>query len=517
MPTTTTTTTTTQPQQTPLQQLEELNTQLTEVQNNRDAVQENHDGTYLEVSQINTRRANLNALDFAALTDTERQTFATSAREIATSALDIDARHTANVLALKASERQERQVQAQILALTQQQAQTFPSPTVNERETQEERNARIDATAERLRQGGDTAFFSQRDATALLREQPYKLILRAIKRNAAVERSVTAEVFVNEAGEIEIPPNFLVFGNTTKQERAFQLTGASNSSDGNAIATTMTQLILRPQTILNRLPVTIIQQKGLVRVPFVQTFPAPTKGYTAENAAANTADGRIQSLSLSPNRITHTVNFTSELELTQMNINQVITMELERVLGLNMDYALLFSTGNNAEGRRSLLYTANLQTQSLGAAGGALTEDALNKLFGSVIDADGSLETTRWVSTMSTILAIEQLSRSLNTGGSNLISQSNVDGVMQKTLIGSPIYNTSLVPRNLTKSSGNGLTALLVGDWRLFNVASFGGVRLIRDNITGAASGLTKLTASIHVDGGTNFPRAFGVISDIKL
>ena len=81
-------------------------------------------------------------------------------------------------------------------------------------------------------------------------------------------------------------------------------------------------------------------------------------------------------------------------------------------------------------------------------------------------------------------------------------------------LAGYQALTTTLVPSNLTKGSGTGLSALLFGDFSKLMFASWGGIEIASDPYTALKENMTNVVLNSYADIAVLQPTAFAVIKD---
>ena len=275
---------------------------------------------------------------------------------------------------------------------------------------------------------------------------------------------------------------------------------ASITSTGNASGAVTTDLNagmfidrLRPQSSVMAAGATVMS--GLSRNFSVPKLAADTSAqWLAEGAGVTESALDIGSISMSMKRVSASQSFTREALLqAQPNLDDLVRRNISTVLSQAIDLAGLEGTGANGQ-PTGILNTPGVNT--LTAAGNTVTRaEALAAL--AAIEADN-------IDTANAVFIV-------NPNDYARIAQTIVDAGSGKFVIDAP-DNTILGRRVLqtTKATeGN----VYLGVFEHLLVAMFGGVDLVVDPYTNAASAKIGITSHMMADVNVRHPQAFNLVS----
>tara|TARA_Y100000588_G_scaffold296401_1_gene316876 strand:- start:1153 stop:1395 length:243 start_codon:yes stop_codon:yes gene_type:complete len=77
------------------------------------------------------------------------------------------------------------------------------------------------------------------------------------------------------------------------------------------------------------------------------------------------------------------------------------------------------------------------------------------------------------------------------------------------------MITSSLVPNNLTKGTGSGLSAILFGNFQDLLVAEWGSLDVLFDPYTGSSTGAMRVTVFMDVDVAVRHAESFSAIVDM--
>ena len=275
---------------------------------------------------------------------------------------------------------------------------------------------------------------------------------------------------------------------------------ASITSTGNASGAVTTDLNasafidrLRPQSSVMAAGATVMS--GMDRnftVPKLVTDTAAE--WLAEGAAVTESAMDIGSISMSMKRVSASQSFTREALLqAQPNLDDLVRRNLGVVLSQAIDLAGLEGTGANGQ-PTGILNTSGVNT--LTAAGNTITRaEALTAL--AAIEAD-NIDTTDAVFIM-------------HPNDYARIAQTVVDTGSGKFVIDAP--SNSVLGRRVLQTTKATEGKVYLGLYEHLLLAMFGGVDLVVDPYTNAASAKIGITSHMMADVNVRHPQAFNVVS----
>lgn len=275
---------------------------------------------------------------------------------------------------------------------------------------------------------------------------------------------------------------------------------ASITSTGNAAGAVTTDLNagmfidrLRPQSSVMAAGATVMT--GLSRNFTVPKLAADTTAeWLAEGAAVSDSSMDIDSISMSMKRVSASQSFTREALLqAQPNLDDLVRSNIGTVLSQAIDLAGLEGTGTNGQ-PTGILNTSGINT--LTAAGNTITHaEALTAL--AAIEADN-------ISTANAVFI-------MHPNDYARIAQTNVDSGSGKFVIDAP--NNTILGRRVMQTTKATEGNVYLGVYQHLLVAMFGGVDLVVDPYTNAASAKIAITSHMMADVNVRHAQAFNLIS----
>jgi HK97 family phage major capsid protein len=208
---------------------------------------------------------------------------------------------------------------------------------------------------------------------------------------------------------------------------------------------------------------------GLVSNVDLPRLSAAATGYwVAENAAVTASDQTFDKVSLRPKTVGALTEF-SRLMLLQSSpeIEMLVRDDLAEVLARTLDSAAI----NGATGGANpvgILNTSGIGSVALGTTGGALTWAAVLSLIEQVENANAP-DADRGFLGNPKVTAQAMATPKISGAAQGFI----MDGPAE--MAGYVYKSTTLVPSNLTKSTGSNLSALIYGSWSELLIGIWGG------------------------------------------
>lgn len=192
------------------------------------------------------------------------------------------------------------------------------------------------------------------------------------------------------------------------------------------------------------------------------------------------------------------------LKETSMPLQSLVLRDIMAQHALAIDLAGLVGdgSGNSPTG---VLNTSGVNLVSIGANGGALT-------FAKVVEMETALNSANVDSSRAKYITNSKVVGSLKTTQKG----TNLGFVLENGMAnGYDVYNTNMVPSNLSKGIGTNLSAMFFGNWEDLLIGLFGSIDVVVDPYTYSSSGAIKLVAFQEADVNVRHAESFTVIKDI--
>jgi len=230
-------------------------------------------------------------------------------------------------------------------------------------------------------------------------------------------------------------------------------------------------------------------------------FPRKTAGTASaaatENATATETTPTVDSVDLSPNRITAFTDVSNQvslqanddiLALTENDLYQATLQELQR--------QLIHGAGSGGE------MVGLLGISGIGSVGTAtVTYAVIQNIIDAVAAANGMVAGNEgWLTNSFMRKTLKQKEEIANSGFKIWANDNTIDGY--------PVWMTNSVSRTL--GGGTNASALIYGgDWSQFIIAQFGSINLMRNSMTKAKEALTEVIVHSWWDCDARQPAAF--------
>lgn len=314
-------------------------------------------------------------------------------------------------------------------------------------------------------------------------------------------------------------PSF--FFRDPRQQRDMTATGGTNGDQGgNTIQTNVGSMIdyLWPRMTVQNLGADMMT--GLtsnISMPREATVPTATwEGETDEGAESSPTTDTV---SLSPKRVGTFVDVSRQLLIqTQVpGLEARIRRNIEKSIGQAVDTVALNGSGS-APIPRGILNTSGIGSVAIGATGGTPDWGNIVDLEASIASANADMGSLAYLTTPGIRGLLKTTEKATNTG--MFIWENAVMGGVQSPTVGEGQLNgyraaiSTLVPSNLTKSSGINLHAIIFGNWNDLIIGQFGGMDIIVDQYTQATKTMVRLVVNSWWDVAIAHAVSFAAIKD---
>jgi HK97 family phage major capsid protein len=242
---------------------------------------------------------------------------------------------------------------------------------------------------------------------------------------------------------------------------------------------------LRPQCQVMRAGAVVLPNQT-AQVAFASEGTVTQASWVAENPGSDVSDsdGSFGLKTAVPKILQGSTSFSKQL-LNQSDIEteNYVRFSLTEAHAIAIDAGAIAGSGTQSQ-PVGLLSIASLPKVSIAADGGALTYDHLVAMEQTIADAHADTSELVWITTP----AIRGKLRKTYFSGSTPVW----DG---RGPLGYQGFVSKNCPANLTKGSGQNLSAVLLGDWRNLIIPMFGAFELVVDPFAGKKQGVVQVTS----------------------
>lgn len=242
---------------------------------------------------------------------------------------------------------------------------------------------------------------------------------------------------------------------------------------------------------------------GNVSIP--READSPAIGWVAENAALTSDDADFDSVTLSPKHAGAMSEWSRNMILqSSPEVEGLLRQMLARNLATAIDTASISGTGTGAE-PRGILNVAGIGSIGIGTNGGALTGDLARDLIGTVEVLDAPTNSRAFLSTPKVKVAASKL----KDGQGNYLGLAGV-------FAGERVEFSNNVPSNLSKGTGNNLSAVIYGDWSELLIGIWSEIDILVNpyESTAYSKGNVSIRAMATVDIAVRHAASFAAIKD---
>jgi HK97 family phage major capsid protein len=270
--------------------------------------------------------------------------------------------------------------------------------------------------------------------------------------------------------------------------------------------------ILRPASAIVQAGATVItgfEGGSAIQLPKFASPVDPSGTWTdSEGTAYPIKEPTFEQMTVTSHHLALELRFTRNLLLhATPAIEMALRNEILAAVMTEIDRVALVGdpTQHQPEG---LLRRTDLPVVWIGPNGGPLTWERVAEMERTVAAANSRMLNCGWLTNSKVLKALRTIQRA---PGLDFMLPTESD-----RLLGHPLRSSELVPSNLTKGSGTGLSALLFGDWSEVLVIFWGpGIDIITDGYSMATKGIIRLAVRCEVGIGVRRPECFAICKDI--
>jgi HK97 family phage major capsid protein len=228
-------------------------------------------------------------------------------------------------------------------------------------------------------------------------------------------------------------------------------------------------------------------------------------GWVAENSPLPNSDPQFDGVTLTPKHAGVITEWSRNMILqASPDVEQLCRQDMALVLAEMLDAAAIAGTGTNNM-PLGILNTAGIGIVPMGANGGAVTYDALADLVGLVDDANATGGSMGFLTNTKVRRAAAKIK---DTAGNPL----GLATVFQ----GAAPAISNIVPGNLSKGTGNNLSAIIYGNWSDLLIGVWSELDILVNPYESSAysKGNVSIRAMMTVDVAVRHPESFAAIKD---
>ena len=265
---------------------------------------------------------------------------------------------------------------------------------------------------------------------------------------------------------------------------------------------------LRAQTVMSGLGAQMMQGlKGDVAIPALNASTAV--GFVAENNAPGSEGApTFRQVTMSPKTMVQYVDMSRKLMAqSDPSVEQIIRNDMIRQFAAKLDEVTIEGGGSNEP--TGILGTSGIGSVAMGTNGDALDYASCVDLEKEVAIDNALGGRMAFLTNPKVIASMRQTARQASgVEGNFILNDTN-------NLLGYGVTSTTLVPSDLTKGTGTGLSALILGDFTSVMIGMWGGLDILIDPYTGSSTGATRVAMYQDVDVAVKHAESFAAIQDI--
>lgn len=274
--------------------------------------------------------------------------------------------------------------------------------------------------------------------------------------------------------------------------------------------------LLRPVSIVATLGATALTGlQGNVAIPR-QTGGA-THYWVPESGAPSESQAGFDQVPMTPKTLAAYSDISRRMVLqSSVDIGAFVMSDLRASLAQELDRAVLNGSGVGAE-PSGILNNNAIATVALGDNGAALTWADLIGLWTTVASANADESSVAYVTTKQVRGKLAQTQK-VAVPGADFIWEASPQMTLpgEGAIAGGRAIATSLMPSDLTKGTGTGLSSMIFGAWSDLMLGQWGGgLDLMVDPYTLSSSGGLRIVAMTDVDFAVRHPESFVKVKDI--
>lgn len=262
---------------------------------------------------------------------------------------------------------------------------------------------------------------------------------------------------------------------------------------------------LKERLIVKQLGATVVTDL-VGNVPFISAGSF-TGAWGAEGAQAQKEKIAFSKVTLTPHRNWIAAAVSKDLlRQTSLDVDRLI---MDRILDRHaelIDQAAFAGSGSNGQ-PTGILNTTGIGSVAGGTNGAAVSWANMVALETAINASNANRGKMAYATNAKVMGALKTTEKAQGTARFVCEDGKNVNGY--------PIEWSNLVPSNLTKGTGTGLSAVVFGNWQDLVVAQWGGIDIVVDPYTSALLAEINITLNAWNDVAVVEPKSFAAIKDV--
>jgi HK97 family phage major capsid protein len=269
--------------------------------------------------------------------------------------------------------------------------------------------------------------------------------------------------------------------------------------------------LLRNKAMIMQLGATMLSGlTGNVDIPGQAT--AASTYWIGEGGNITQSEGTFRQVPLRLKTVGALSRYTRTMMMqTSIDIEQFIRNDFSAIIALAIDSAAISGSGSSNQ-PRGILNTPGIGSVALGTNGAAPAWASIVNLIREIEIDNANLGSMSWLTNPQVMAKLMTTSKQASgVEGNFILSEPG------NSLIGYPFYCTNQVPSNLTKGTGTGLSALILGNWSQVLIGEWGVFEVLANPYSDAvfASGSVEVRAMQSLDINLRQVACFSAITDM--
>jgi HK97 family phage major capsid protein len=195
------------------------------------------------------------------------------------------------------------------------------------------------------------------------------------------------------------------------------------------------------------------------------------------------------------------------MQQSDPSVEQVLRNDIINTFARRIDDAAI--EGGATNGPSGIIANASTNVVAMGTNGAAITYAKVVEMMKAVEEDNAIINSSAFLTNPKVIAALRTTARQASGVEGNFIMDAN------QSILGTNVASSTVVPSDLTKGTGTGLSAMVYGDFSQIMIGFWSGVDVVVDQSSLSTSGGTRLAFFQDLDVALRYPESFSVIKDI--
>ena len=247
--------------------------------------------------------------------------------------------------------------------------------------------------------------------------------------------------------------------------------------------------------------------KGDVAIPKLSAS-VTNSAFVAEGSAPSEGAATFAQVTMSPKTLAAYVDVSRRLmQQSDPSVEQVLRNDIINTFARRIDDAAI--EGGAANGPSGIIANAGTNVVAMGTNGAAITYAKVVEMMKAVEEDNAIINSSAFLTNPKVIAALRTTGKQASGVEGNFIMDAN------QSILGTNVASSTVVPSDLTKGTGTGLSAMVYGDFSQIMIGFWSGVDVVVDQSSLSTSGGTRLAFFQDLDVALRYPESFSVIKDI--